>query len=92
MLTSTSKMKLLLMILLLGMMGCSQRQLVWSRLSAPSEYTKGALRIATNKKIPVNVEGTNQIIDVDLGGFIVVHEDDFALIVKRLKEQSNKSN
>lgn len=47
------------------------------------EEANGAIKIATNKKIPVTVVGENDLItEMDLGGFLAVRETDFVKLVE----------
>jgi len=46
------------------------------------EESTGAIRIASNKKIPVTIIGEDDLsTEMDLGGFLAVREEDFAKLV-----------
>ena len=77
----------LMMSCLLSTAGCANKTvLIRQSLSPVPEECKGVLYVATNQPIPVGVEGTNELLSVDVGGYYLVHKNDMAAIVKRLKK------
>lgn len=47
----------------------------------------GFMRIATNDEIPVTLDGKNDVYgEEDLGGYLVIHEQDLALLIKNTQE------
>ena len=55
---------------------------VYSKITKGVEL-KGAIRIATNKRIPITVDGKKDMITKkDLGGYIVIHENDLKTLLK----------
>ena len=59
------------------------REIVYCKLGRFNDEFKGLIKIATNKPIPVTVNG--KPAKMDLGGFIPVHEED----LKAIKNRSN---
>ncbi len=51
------------------------------------EEANGVLAVATNEKIRVRVVGTDNVTEKDVGGYILVHKDDFKVLVQSLKDQ-----
>lgn len=72
--------------------GCSigikeKQTIVYAGFAKSQDESKGAIRIATNKGIPVTIVGEKDISTTkDLGGMIVVREADYAALVRRWNE------
>jgi len=63
--------------------GCLvKHKIVYVRMVRAPQEIKGAMRVATNKPVKVNVAGTAVVAKVDVGGYIVVHESDFGELVR----------
>ena len=73
---------LILMICLIVISGCTvgikdRVHIVYVSYGQTPEELKGALRVATNKPIPVTVVGDEDTYaEIDLGGYFVVHQRD----------------
>ena len=66
---------LLLMTFCLSMTACSiglKERIVYAGLAPNPEESRGAVIIATNKKIPVTVGGTDFAGKMDIGGRVVI--------------------
>ena len=80
----------MLILLLIGMMGCSigvkeKITVVYVSYSIDPEV-KGAIRIATNKKIQVTVVGKDDLVTtMDIGGYYVVHKNDLKAFIDAVK-------
>lgn len=60
--------------------GCSE--VVYCGFAKSSEELNGAVRIATNKKIKVTIDGTDTVSTKDLGGMIAVRSADLAKLIE----------
>ena len=90
-------MKLLLILMLtsisIAVTGCSigvkeKQTIVYAGFAKDPEELKGAIRIATNKQIPVTVVGEKDISTTkDLGAMIAVREADFKALVRSWNER-----
>ncbi|HML73343.1 MAG TPA: hypothetical protein PKB02_02485 [Anaerohalosphaeraceae bacterium] len=45
--------------------------------------------MAQNKPIMVGIEGSDVLVPMDVGGYYLLHKDDLAEMVKRIKSASN---
>lgn len=83
---------LLSMIFLNSISGCVEpkEKIIYSGINKMPDEAFGALRIATNNKIPVVVVGATEYSStVDIGGYFAVHPNDlktFLDAVKKVKE------
>ena len=53
---------------------------------------KGMLYVATNKPILVGIEGTTVIAKKDMGGYYLIHKEDWKTISKIVKEHLAKNH
>jgi len=60
--------------------GCSSTEIVYGSLAPHPEELKGALTIATNKKIRVTVG--ESVSEKDLGAYIALHPRELAALLK----------
>ena len=51
------------------------------------EEANGALWVATNRPVKVGVVGTDIITEKDVGGYVLIHKDDFKALVLALKNK-----
>ena len=83
---------LILIALMIGTSGCvvgvKERVIItYVGFAKSTEESNGAIKIATNKKIPVTVVGENDLnTEMDLGGFLAVREPDFIKLVELANE------
>lgn len=56
-------------------------------LTPVPEDAKGLLYVATNKPIPVGVEGTEAVAKEDVGGYYLVHKRDWQALMHALRER-----
>ncbi len=62
-------------------------RIVYAGYSSNVKQAKGAIRIATNKRIPVTIEGAKDIIaSIDLGGMYVISKPDLKAFLAALEE------
>lgn len=65
----------------------SKYRIVYVSYSKSLTEAKGAIRIATNKKIPVTVQGKEDVFtNRDLGGMYVISKPDLKVMFAALKE------
>lgn len=83
---------LLIMICLTATSGCSigvkeKQTIVYSQVYKTPEQCKGAIRIATNKKIEVTIEGEKDIsTTMDIGGRYVIDYADLSQLLRNTDE------
>ena len=69
--------------------GCGQQQirLVYAGLGQEVTDAKGALKVASNKKIPVTIQGdTSTLTEVDAGGWFLVPPGDMKVLVDKASQ------
>jgi len=54
------------------------------------EEADGALWVATNEPIKVGIVGTDLVTEKDVGGYVLLHKDDFKALVKALRDGNGK--
>lgn len=54
------------------------------------EGAKGTLYVATNRPLPVGVEGTEHVVKADVGGYYLVHKRDLQAML-RIIQQATKT-
>ena len=87
-------MILMLTSISIAVTGCSigvkeKQTIVYAGFAKSPEELKGAIRIATNKKIPVTVVGEKDISTTkDLGAMIAVREADYKALVRSWNDQN----
>ena len=87
-----SILRLSLMLILVTLTGCSigvkeKQTVVYAGFAKTPIELKGALRIATNKKIPITVIGVDDVVtSMDLGGMIAIKAADLKELYKSYKE------
>ena len=78
-----------LTVLTLSTAGCSigvkeKLRIVYTGFAKSELESQGAIKIATNDKLPVTVVGSDDVAtEMDLGGFLAVREADFIELIKR---------
>ena len=71
--------------------GCSigvkaKQTVIYSSFAKDPEI-KGAIKVATNKKIPVTVEGKSDVVTMfDAGGYYLVHERDLRAFLNAIRK------
>lgn len=79
-------------------MGCSigvkeRVRIIYVSYTKTPEQTKGAIRIATNDKIPVTVMGKTDVsTEMNLGGYFVVNASDLKAFVEAVKKVNEFSD
>ena len=73
-----------ILILLTSSTGClfSRTTVVYAGFAKSPVELKGAIKIATNKKVPITVEGDDAISTMDLGGMYAVRGADLKLLIQ----------
>lgn len=51
------------------------------------EEADGALYVAQNDPVRVGIVGTDTITKKDVGGYVLIHKDDFRALVRALRER-----
>ncbi len=64
-----------------------QTEIVRVSVTPYPEEANGALWVATNKPVKVGVVGTDIVTEKDVGGYVLIHKDDFRALVKALKDK-----
>lgn len=88
-------LKLLLIATLISS-GCTvglrkETRVVYAGLGKQPEEAKGAIRIATNSKIPVTIVGDTQThVSMDLGGYYVISATDLRIFVDALRRVNDE--
>jgi hypothetical protein len=63
--------------------------IVYASYAKLPQEAQGALRIATNEKIPVTIVGKEKVQDeLDLGGYYVIHGRDLKAFINELQGDS----
>lgn len=79
----------MLIVCLTVMMGCSSPvRVVRVSLDPIPEEVKGVLYVQSNDPIAVGVEGTDEVLFLDVGGYYLIHKNDLAAMVRRLRESN----
>ncbi len=87
---------LLLMTLSIVIIGCSigvkeKQTIVYASFAASPEEAKGAIKIATNKLIPVTIEGEKDIFTkMELGGYYAVSARDLKAFINAIKKVNGR--
>ncbi len=80
----------LLTISLISTSSCvTKTVLIRQSMSHVPAECNGALYVAQNKPIMVGIEGSDVLVPMDVGGYYLLHKDDLAEMVKRIKSASN---
>ncbi len=66
-----------------GCLGTKNNILRQSLTPIPAD-AEGLLYVATNKPIPVGIEGTDKISREDMGGYYLIHKLDYAAVMEAL--------
>jgi len=71
--------------------GCSigvkeRIRVVYVRVNKEPEQVTGLIRVATNKPIPVTINGTETRLDI--GGLLIMPEDHVAELIRRAKDNA----
>lgn len=83
---------LLILTLISGCaIGIKEKQtVIYAGFAKSPEELQGAIRIATNTKIPVTIIGeTETLTEMDLGGMIAIREADLKYLVKEHNEKGD---
>lgn len=54
------------------------------------EEAQGAMWVATNKPIRVGVDGSDAVAEKDVGGYILIHKEDWKALIRALKKKAGK--
>jgi len=79
---------MLTVITLFAVTGCTRDRLIRQSLSPIPEEVKGVLYVATgaNQQIPVGIEGTDEVLMLDVSGYYLIHKNDLASMMKIIKK------
>lgn len=73
-------------MMLLGVSGCLRKtEILYARATRLPEELKGFMRVA-EPRVRVNVVGTDKAAEIECAGYIVIHEQDLAALVKAAQE------
>lgn len=76
----------LMTVFLISMSSCvTKTVLIRQSMSRVPDECNGALYVAQNKPIMVGIEGSDVLVPMDVGGYYLIHKDDLAEMVKRIK-------
>ena len=64
--------------------------MVRTSLDPIPQETQGVLYIQTNTPIPVGIEGTDEVLNLDVGGYYLVHKNDLAAMIRRLRKDEKQ--
>ena len=84
----------MLVSILVAANGCSigvkeKQTVIYAGFAKSSAESKGAIRIATNKKMPITIIGETDINTTkDLGGMLAIREADYAALVRSWNERN----
>lgn len=84
------------MILLVSMTSCTigvkeKVRVIYTSYSSLPEESQGAMRIATNQKIPITIVGEKDInTSLDLGGYFVISKNDLLYFIGLAKNANKK--
>lgn len=86
----------LLIILLIAITGCSigvkeKQTIIYTSFAKTPEESKGAIKIATNKLVPVTIEGEKDIFTkMDLGGYYAISASDLKAFINAIKKNAGR--
>lgn len=84
---------LILVILLTAISGCLrgkiETEFVRCSMTPYPEEAKGVLWVATNKPIPVGLEGTDKLSMKDVGGWYLIHKRDLVELLRLAEGKGN---
>ena len=78
-----------LIALLATCAGCgslTKTEIVYARATTFPEEVEGFMRVATDDPILVNVAGTDAAQEKEVGGYLLIHEQDLALLIRNTQE------
>lgn len=75
---------LVLTTCLLAGVACSRTILVRQSIVPVPEEAKGLLYVATNKPLTVGIEGSSEVVRVDVGGYYLMHATDVKALLEAL--------
>jgi len=84
------------MISLIVTTGCSigvkeKQTVVYASFATAPEEAKGAIKIATNRPIPVTIEGEKEIFTkMELGGYYIVSARDLKAFIDAIKKVNGR--
>lgn len=67
-----------------------KERVVYSGLAKFPEESKGTIIIATNKKIPITIGGTEIAAEKDLGGYAAIKLRDLAYLIEQLNKDKEE--
>jgi hypothetical protein len=78
---------LLWMMLLIAMTSScvTKTVLIRQSLSPVPEQCKGVLYVAQNTPIRVGIEGSDELLSLDMGGYYLIHKNDLKVMIQQLK-------
>lgn len=59
--------------------------LIQQSLSPVPEECKGVLYVAQNTPIRVGIEGSDELLSLDMGGYYLIHKNDLKVMIQQLK-------
>ena len=78
---------ILLMLLSIVTTSCTTKTvLIRQSLSPVPEECKGVLYVAQNTPIIVGIEGSTELLRLDMGGYYLIHKNDLKVMVSELKK------
>lgn len=78
---------ILLMLLSIVTTSCVTKTiLIRQSLSPVPEQCNGALYVAQNAPITVGIEGSTELLKLDMGGYYLIHKNDLKVMVSELKK------
>lgn len=88
----TFGMMILLLALCVIPSGCflQRTEVLYVRLGPQPIETEGLLRVAQQRRVKVNVVGTGKVAKFDATGYILIHEQDWAAVARKLQERARK--
>jgi hypothetical protein len=60
--------------------------LIRQSLSPVPEECKGVLYVAQNAPIAVGIEGSDELLKLDMGGYYLIHKNDLKVMISELKK------
>ena len=87
-----SLISLLVLILSLSMAGCGRVELVRQSITPVPQECEGVLYVATNEPVQVGIEGSDKVMQLDVGGYYLVHANDLAAMIEMIKDGTDAKN
>lgn len=81
-------LKVILILSLLSLSGCLIKTVIVRQSLSPIPEDFGAvLYVATNKPILIGIEGSDTVMEKDVGGYYLIHKEDLKAILNRVKNK-----